>query len=176
MSEQKTQGCEERVSDALDDLGIDFELQHHPPVFTVAEAKALRTELKGAHLKNLFLCDRKKRRFLMLVALEYKRIDLRELGKRLDVASGLRFANDGHLRDILGVTTGAVSPFALLNDGDGKVEVILDEDILNETWVNAHPLHNAATVTLTSTDLLRFLDAQGCQVHQLSFLDGRDTQ
>jgi len=176
MDEQDRSRREARIIEVLGRLGISFELQHHPPVFTVAEAKALRTELKGAHLKNLFLCDRKKRRFLMLIALEHKAVNLKELGKRLDVASGLRFANDGHLQDLLGVTPGAVSPFALVNDDEVRVEVILDEDILKEDWVNAHPLHNAATVTLTSIDLQRFLDAQGCVVHQLSFLDGRETQ
>ena len=41
------------------ELGIAVETHRHPPVFTVAEAKALRGELPGGHTKNLFLKDKK---------------------------------------------------------------------------------------------------------------------
>ena len=44
----------------LDALGIAHRSVEHPPLRTVEEAKALRGELPGAHIKNLFLRNRKR--------------------------------------------------------------------------------------------------------------------
>ncbi len=43
----------------LESLGICTTTVRHPPVHTVDEAKAHRGALHGAHIKNLFLKDKK---------------------------------------------------------------------------------------------------------------------
>ena len=96
-------------------LGIEQTTFEHPPVFTVAEAKAIRNApleatgdgLEGAHIKNLFLRDKKKRMWL-LTALEYRPINMKALGGLID-ARGLSFASRERLLTYLGVRPGAVT-------------------------------------------------------------------
>ena len=143
----------------LDDLSIPHQTVHHPPVYTVEEAKRLRCDLPGAHVKNLFLCDRKKRSFFLLTALESQSVSLKGLSRLLGINRGLRFANEGHLWDKLGVRPGAVTPFAVMNDIEGHVQMLLDENLKTMSPINAHPLHNAATTSIGLQDLLAFMDA-----------------
>ena len=147
-------------------LGIAHTTLEHPPVFTVAEAKALRNEplketgrgLEGAHIKNLFLRDKKKRMWL-LTALEYRTIDLKALGQRLG-ARGLSFASADRLMTYLGVRPGAVTPLAAINDCENVVQVLLDREILDASLVNCHPLVNWMTTALAPADLVTFLEAE----------------
>ena len=64
------------------ELGIKTHTVEHPPVFTVEEAKALRGKLDGGHTKNLFLRNKKGAMWL-LVCLEDRSIDLKDLAQRL---------------------------------------------------------------------------------------------
>jgi Ala-tRNA(Pro) deacylase len=141
----------------LDALGIAHRTFHHPPVYTVEQAKALRGEIVGAHIKNLFLRDKKKRMWLV-VALEHRRIDLKSLGADLRARS-LSFASAERLMTYLGVEPGSVTPLAALNDESGAVSVILDRAVLDHSLVNCHPLVNHMTTALAPGDLLRFLAA-----------------
>jgi len=61
----------------------------------------------------------------------------------------------------VGVTPGAVTPFALINDQAHRVRVALDAHMLQQAWLNYHPLTNAATTTIASADFLRFVQACG---------------
>ena len=65
------------------------------------------------------------------------------------------------LQEVLGLTPGSVTPFGLINDEQRRVTVILDEEMLESEWMNVHPLHNAASTTIRSADLLRFVRALG---------------
>ena len=99
----------------LEELGISTKTIEHPPVFTVDEAKALRGEIEGCHTKNLFLRNKKGAMWL-LVCPEDRSVDLKSLATRLGTGR-LSFGNAERLMDYLGVIPGAVSPFAILNDG-----------------------------------------------------------
>src|SRR5882762_3391009 len=93
----------------LDALGIAHRTYAHPPVFTVAEATALRGSLPGGHCKTLFLKD-KKGGFWLAVMLEERRVDLRKLAAQL-AAPRFSFGNAADLFDLLGVRPGSVTPF-----------------------------------------------------------------
>ena len=109
----------------LDALGIVTTTVRHPPMFTVAESKALRGSLPGGHSKNLFLKD-KKGVLWLVVADEDRPIDLKALRRRIGSAA-LSFASAETLRQVLGVEPGSVTPFALINDREVSVRVLLDE-------------------------------------------------
>ena len=141
----------------LADLGVNHETTYHPPVFTVAEAKALRGELEGAHIKNLFLRNKKGRMWLVTCH-EDRQIDMKLLADRLD-AKRLSFASAERLMNYLGVIPGAVTPLAAMNDHTGAVTVVLDQAVLNDELINVHPLHNAATTAIAPSALLTFLEA-----------------
>lgn len=150
---------EVRLIAFLDGLGIASTTRRHPPVHTVEEAKALRGDIPGAHCKNLFLKDKKDQLWLV-VALEERPVDLKSLDKRIGAAR-LSFGKPELLRAVLGVEPGSVTPFALLNDRDRRVRVVLDRGMIEMRPLNYHPMHNAATTTIQPEDLLRFLAATG---------------
>ena len=140
------------------ELGIQSKTVRHPPVFTVEEAKALRGSLPGAHIKNLFLRNKKGEMWLV-TCLEDRQVDLKALGTALG-AGRFSFGSAERLMTYLGVLPGAVTPFAVINDTEGKVRMVLDKGILGNDPVNAHPLVNDMTTALESRDLIRFLEAE----------------
>ncbi len=155
----------------LEELGIDTATTWHEPVFTVAESRRLRGAIPGGHCKSLFLKD-KKGVLWLVVAEEARRVDLKRLAKRLG-ARNFSFAKPELLMEVLGVEPGAVTPFALINDGAGRVRVALDAAIMKQARLNYHPLTNRATTTIASADLLAFIAARGHEPHMVD-LDADD--
>jgi Ala-tRNA(Pro) deacylase len=153
----------------FDALGIAHRTYAHPPVFTVTEAIALRGSLPGGHCKSLFLKD-KKGGLWLAVMLEERRIDLKALADRLS-APRFSFGSGELLQEVLGVTPGSVTPFALINDGAQRVEVVLDEEMLRHDPLNYHPLVNTKTTAVSPADLLTFIGDCGHRPRILS-LDG----
>ncbi len=143
----------------LEGLGIEARTVEHPPVFTVEEAKALRGELPGAHIKNLFLRNKKGAMWLV-VCLEDRQVDLKTLAGTLG-AGRFSFGSAERLMRHLGILPGAVTPFAVINDKTGAVQVVLDQAMLARDPINCHPLVNDMTTALSPADLIRFLEAEG---------------
>ena len=143
----------------LDRLGIEHSTVEHPPFFTVADGRSWHHRIPGLHGKNLFLKDRKGGIWLVVMPAD-KRADLGMLEQVLD-APRFSFGRPDLLEEVLALTPGSVTPFGLMNDLHRRVTVILDHEILDSEWVNFHPLHNAASTTLRSSDLLRFIRALG---------------
>ncbi len=143
----------------LDALGIAHETHGHAALFTVEQSRALRGDLPGGHIKNLFLRDKKRRMWLVTV-LESREVDLKSLRRAIGAQGTLSFGSPESLMDNLGVTPGAVTPFAVINDTAGKVTMVLDKGVLAADPVNAHPLRNDMTTALAAADLLRFLEAE----------------
>jgi Ala-tRNA(Pro) deacylase len=150
----------EQLFARLHALGIAHRTHAHPPVFTVAEAAALRGSLPGGHCKSLFLKDRKGGLWLV-VALEERRIDLKRLADAALGAPRLSFGSPKLLYEVLGVTPGSVTPFALVNDTKRRVAVVLDAAMLGHDPLNYHPLVNDRTTAIAPGDLLRFIEACG---------------
>jgi Ala-tRNA(Pro) deacylase len=142
----------------LDELGIAHETTSHDPVFTVEEAKAVRGELTGGHTKNLFLRNKKGVMWLV-VCQEDRLIDLKALARHLG-AGRFSFSSADRLMRHLGVIPGAVTPFAVINDKQGVVRVVVDLGILAFERVNFHPLDNAMTTAISGDDLMKFLRAE----------------
>lgn len=145
----------------LDRLGIEHSTVEHPPFSTVEEGRPWHHKIPGLHCKSLFIKDRKGRIWLLVMPAE-KRANLGQLEKLLG-APRFSFARPNLLHEVLALTPGSVTPFGLINDTQRRVTVILDEEVLDSESVNLHPLHNAASTTLRSSDLLRFIRALGYQ-------------
>jgi Ala-tRNA(Pro) deacylase len=151
-------------------LGIAATTVRHPPLHTVEESKRLRGDLTGGHCKNLFLTDRKAA-LLLVVVLEDREVDVNRLHRRLGLpgVGRLSFGKPDLLMEVLGITPGAVTPFALINDAAGRVTVVLDRAMLSFPRLNYHPLTNTATTSVTPDDLLRFVRACGHEPRILDF-------
>jgi len=161
---------ERRLVSHMHALGIDYAIHRHPPLHTVAESKRLRGILPGAHIKNLFLRDKKRAMWLVTV-LEDRDIDLKLLRPALGARGNLSFASAERLDEFLGVTPGAVTPLAVINDPGQRVQLILDQHLLSLGLINAHPLHNQATIALQAADLLRFVADCGHRPRVMDFTD-----
>jgi Ala-tRNA(Pro) deacylase len=143
----------------FDRLGIAHSTIEHPPFFTVEEGRPWHDKIPGLHCKNLFIKDRKGGIWLVVMPAD-KRADLGRLEKAVG-APHFSFARPDVLEEVLALTPGSVTPFGLINDVQRRVTVILDQEMLDSEWVNFHPLHNAASTTLRSSDLLRFVRTLG---------------
>jgi Ala-tRNA(Pro) deacylase len=144
----------------LADLGISVSTVRHPPLYTVADSQSLRGEISGGHTKNLFLKDKKDNFFLVSVG-EDAVVDLKQIHTIIGAASRVSFGKPEMLMELLGVIPGAVTVFGLINDTQRRVKVVLDQDLMAHDVINAHPLINEATTSITSADLIRFVEATG---------------
>ena len=116
----------------------------------------LRSGIRGAHGRNLFLRNKKGDKHYLVVAKYTKRIDLKRLENMLG-GERVSFDSEARLEKYLGLSTGAVSPFGLIND----VEVIIDSDLQRADPINFHPNVNTATVSISFVDFRKFLDHTG---------------
>jgi len=163
-AERDDETCEDAAAQEalyahLDRLEIAWRHHAHASVHTVEESRALRGDLPGLHVKNMFLKE-KKGGLWLVTCREDRRIRIRDLERAIG-ARNTSFGKPDLLHDALGVRPGAVTPFAALNDTTGRVSVVLDAALLGADLVNAHPLHNAATTALAPADLVRFLHSTG---------------
>jgi len=144
----------------LDRCGIAHETVRHPPLFTVEESKRLRGVIPGAHVKNLFLKDKKGGLFLVS-AVEDTAIDLKTFHALVGAQGRVSFGSAELLGEALGVEPGSVTPFAAFNDREKRVGVILDARLLAHERINVHPLVNTMTTGVSRAGLLAFFAATG---------------
>ena len=145
----------------LDRLEISYKLYEHEAVFTAEEALKVCGHIPGVHCKNLFLKDKKDALFLVTVPDE-KRVDLKTLDDKIG-SKRLSFGKPELLIEVLGIAPGSVTPLALINDTQKRVQPVLDEWMMRQALINIHPLINTATVTISPQDLLKFMMATGHQ-------------
>ncbi|HEY6023381.1 MAG TPA: prolyl-tRNA synthetase associated domain-containing protein [Pseudolabrys sp.] len=156
---------------ALDALGIKYSTVKHPPLFTVEQSQSLRGQIPGGHTKNLFLRD-KKYAIYLVVTLEDANVDLKGLHRTLGASGRFSFGSADLLREVLGVEPGAVTPFGVINDTEGRVTVVLDAAMMEHETLNYHPLVNTMTTSIKRDDLVKFLESTG-HMPRIELLSGR---
>jgi Ala-tRNA(Pro) deacylase len=127
---------------------------------TVEDSQALRGDIPGGHAKNLFVKDKKGRLFLLVLG-EEAMIDLKRVHEKIGGQGRVSFGSAELLEEVWGVKPGAVTPFGAINDRAGRVTVVLDAALMDESRLNFHPLVNTQTTSLASADLVKFLRATG---------------
>ncbi len=135
----------------MDVNGFEYQRIEHPAVFTCAEAEAHRPKGPAVSTKNLFLCDKKARRFFLAVTDCEKTMKLDILSSQLGVPH-LRFGSEENLTRLLGVTRGAVTMMGLVNDNEHRVELWMDAEIWDTDYFLSHPLVNTATIVLPRSE------------------------
>jgi Ala-tRNA(Pro) deacylase len=150
--------------------GIAATTVEHPPLATVVESQSLRGRIAGGHTKNLFLKDKKGRHFLVSVD-ENANVDLKSIHQKIGGQGRVSFASAEAMQALLGVTPGAVTLFGVINDVTGAVTVVIDENLLANEVINAHPLVNTATTSIGRADLLRFMALSGHEPQILKVAD-----
>lgn len=144
---------------------IACERMEHPPVFTCEEAARHRPTRGAVSTKNLFLRDRKGVFYLLMTDCS-KKLDLRSLAARLNTTK-LHLASPEAMLACLGVTPGAVTVLALINDTQHQVQLWIDADIWNRETYLCHPLVNTATLVMSLNDLKHFFVLTGHIIHMI---------
>jgi Ala-tRNA(Pro) deacylase len=156
-----------RLFTLFNQLGIHHETWVHPPIFTVEEGVALNlpAQIPGLHGKNLFLTN-KDNELWLVVAAEETRVDLKGLSDRLGVKR-FSFAKPEKMIEILNVPPGSATPFALMNDTQKQVKVVIEDRFEGATHCVFHPLKNDYSTVVSVTDLLAFIRHFGYDVQLL---------
>ena len=147
----------------LEELSISYKKYDHPAIKTVAQGELLCPFMEGLHFKNLFIKDKKVNNFYLVVIEEHRQLDTKAL-KPIVGWKAPSFAGEELLMEHLGLYSGAVSPFGLINDDDHSVVVVLDKLFLDnesDVLVHFHPNVNTATIGITVKDFIKFLDYCG---------------
>ncbi len=155
---------EQELLTFLDNNNFIYQRLEHPAVFTCEEAELHRPDVPAMSTKNLFLCDKKARRFFLAVTSCEKTVKLDALASQLEVAH-LRFGSEKNLERLLGVTRGAVTMMGLANDVEHAVELWIDAEIWGSEYFLSHPLVNTATLVLSKPHLERFFSLTGHPLH-----------
>ncbi|WP_144107285.1 prolyl-tRNA synthetase associated domain-containing protein [Paraburkholderia sp. BCC1886] len=149
----------EQVLELLESRGIAYRLERHAAIFTMEDSRTLVLALEGARCKNLLVRDSKGRHFLIVTAAD-KSVDLVAAAASFN-SKRLSFVSPANLLNLLGVQPGSLSPLALANDPAQTIELMIDDDLANESQFLFHPLDNAITVALERAGLDAFLTAIG---------------
>lgn len=152
---------------ALDALGIRYQRFEHPAVFNAEDASEHWNPIGGTQCKNLFLRNKKGDRHYLVILEISKRADLKDLVKVIG-DDRLSFGSPERLMAKLGLTPGSVSPFGLLNDGDGSVRVLIDADLKGAERLIFHPNINTASVVVSWADLEKFLATRSNVIRVIS--------
>ena len=144
---------EQRVYDFLDNLGVAYHRVDHAPAMTMEACLAVDQVLQAKMCKNLLLCNRQCTDFYILLMPGDKPFKTKELSRQIGT-SRLSFADGAYMEEFLDITPGSLSVLGLMNDKENRVQLLIDEDLLPETFFGCHPCINTSSLRLTTSDLL----------------------
>lgn len=146
--------------DLLAKLSIKFDYHEHPPVATIDDAIIHWKDYNSGRCKNIFFRNHKGDRHYLVILEHLCHLNIHDLEKRLKQGK-LTFASDQRLKKYLGMEPGSVSPFGLINDIDHHVHLFIDEKLTESDCLAFHPNVNTATLVISKSDFLKFLEYTG---------------
>lgn len=149
-----------KVVEKLKELDIPFELVEHEPALTTEQADAFIEGIEGVRTKSMFLTNKKKTQYYLLIMDDKKSLDM-DLFKELVSANRIRMASADSLYEKMQLPPGTVSPFGLLNNEEKDIQVYFDKEIINEERMTFHPNTNEKTIFISTQDLFKFLQDLG---------------
>jgi ybaK/prolyl-tRNA synthetase len=154
----------QKVVDQLNELGIPFQIVEHEPVLTTEQADRFIEGIEGVRTKTMFLTNKKKRNFYLVIIDDAKRLDM-DVFKEIVEENRIKMASAETLNDKMMLLPGTVSPFGLLNNRDKDIQVYFDQEIVSEERMCFHPNTNEKTIFINTKDLFTFLKAIGYEPH-----------
>ena len=148
-----------RVYELLDKLEMEYYRTDHEPATTMEVCNDIDKILGTLICKNLFLCNRQKTQFYMLMMPGDKVFKTKDLSKQINSAR-LSFADEEYMQEFLDITPGSVSIMGLMNDMDNRVQLLIDREVLAEESLGCHPCINTSSLKLKTKEVLeKFLPA-----------------
>jgi Ala-tRNA(Pro) deacylase len=142
-----------RCYDLLDRLGVTYQRIDHEAANTMELCRAIDVTLEATICKNLLLCNRQCTAFYLLMIPGDKVFKTKDLSAQIG-SSRLSFAGAEYMEQFLDITPGSVSVLGLMNDKDNRVQLLIDEDVLNGEFVGMHPCINTSSLRLKTKDLM----------------------
>ncbi len=150
-----------RVYNYLNTYGIPYNALSHEPANDMETCRVIEQRLGVPICKNLFLCNRQKTAFYLLMMPGDKPFKTKELSAQINSAR-LSFADAEDMERLLGLSPGAVSVMGLINDKENAVNLLVDEDIQKDEYIGCHPCVSTASLRLLTADVFKkFLPATG---------------
>lgn len=150
-----------RVYDLLDSLNVEYQRTDHAPADTMEACNEIDSVLDVLICKNLFLCNRQKTAFYLLMLPGNKVFKTKELSSQINSAR-LSFAAPEDMKKYLDILPGSVSIMGLMNDKDNCVQLLVDEDVLSGEYLGCHPCVNTSSLKIKTKDVFeKVLPAMG---------------
>ena len=152
---------EVRTYDYLDNLGIEYMRTDHERADNMEACNKIDAVLGVIICKNLFLCNRQKTAFYLLMMPGDKKFKTKELSAQIN-SSRLSFAEPEDMLKYLDIEPGAVSIMGLMNDKDKQVKLLIDEDVLEGEFIGCHPCVCTSSLKIRTKDIIeKYLPATG---------------
>ncbi|MCD7743775.1 MAG: prolyl-tRNA synthetase associated domain-containing protein [Lachnospiraceae bacterium] len=141
------------VYDLLDELQIPYERADHEAAMTIDDCKGVDELFQIEICKNLFLCNRQKTAFYLLLMPGKKKFVTKELSHQIE-SPRLSFADESYMVEFLNIHPGAVSIMGLMNDKENRVQLLIDRDVTKPAYFGCHPCVNTSSLKLRTSDVL----------------------
>lgn len=145
------------VYEALKKLNISYDLVEHPPALTTEDADSYIEGKEGIRTKTLFLCNRKKCSYYLVIMDDAKRLDMKKLGELIG-EKGMQFASTEKLMEKMLLPPGVVSLFGLLNNTEHDIKICLDKEMLSEKFMSFHANDNSKTIFISTDNMYKFIN------------------
>lgn len=148
-----------KVYDLLDSLGIEYQRTDHGHADTMEACNEIDKILGTIICKNLFLCNRQKTNFYLLMMPGDKPFKTKDITKQLGCAR-LSFASEEFMEEYLNIKPGAVSIMGLMNDTENHVQLVIDRQVVESETMGCHPCVNTSSLKMKTKDVMeKFLPA-----------------
>ena len=154
----------DKVKEYLNSMGIQFKIVEHEPAYTTEEADKYIEGHDGVRTKTMFICNKKKTNYYMIIMDDTKRLDMNKF-KEIVSEKQMKMTSEESLKEKLGIKTGMVSPFGLLNNDEKDVKIYMDKEIITEEIMTFHPNDNTKTLFITTKDLFKYLENIGYEIN-----------
>lgn len=144
---------ETAVYDMLDGLEIEYQRIDHDMTAAMEDCEEVGKILHIEICKNLFLCNRQKTAFYLLMMPAHKEFRTKDLSKQINSAR-LSFAGAEFMQEFLNIEPGSVSVLGLMNDKENRVQLLIDRDVLQHEDFGCHPCVNTSSLKIKVSDLI----------------------
>lgn len=150
------------VYDLLEKLDIPYVRVDHEATPSIESCQDIDMLLGIEICKNLFLCNRQKTNFYLLMMPGKKPFKTKDLSAQIGSAR-LSFADEAYMEELMDLTPGSVTILGLMNDREHRVRLLIDREVLESEYIGCHPCINTSSLRIRTKDMLeKFLPYIGC--------------
>lgn len=155
-----------QVLEKLKVLDIEYEIVNHKPALTTEQADSFIKGIEGVRTKTMFLRNRKKTQYFMLIMDGKIRMNMTAFANKVG-AKRIQMASADDLFEMMKLSPGVVSPFGLLNNVNRDIHIYFDKEIMLEKRMSFHPNTNEKTIFVRTTDIIKYIKSLGYEVHTI---------